>query len=297
MKNALAPRLFALVLFPFLLSQASADQITSSDFTDGSVYSTGSINGQDGWSAQSGGTVVDDGAGNLIGVGVDGFESVVNSGSSAASVVASGEMYTSRVTFSYNDNSGGAGSGPHVGASIYAGSNPADGQVSMILRRTGTDYRFSFATNWGNAFPDFNGDGNGQFNQSGTFTDLAIGIDHASPDTLSDELTLELKITAGATVDDWVALGTLTNETTGLQVFSWTPTLAGDSTFTFDAAAGSTLFGGFGGGQSDNNQNVSDRIISSHEFESTITAVPEPGSALVVIAGLTGMLIRRRRVR
>ncbi len=251
-----------------------AGVVYSTDLTSG-TYAAGALNGQDGWAA-SGGTVV---AGT--GVKTTGYENIVNGASSAASKVANGATYTSSITFTYNDNSGGVGAGPHYGASIYNGPATSDAQLSMQIRRTTTTYRLSLATNWGNTYP-----ANIGFNQSGTFTPASIGITHGS-DTLSDLLTLSIAATAGATINDWIVVGTLYNETTASQVFQYT--LNG---VDFAAAIGSTVYGGFGGGQSDANQNIANRTASSFTFESTI---PEPATLGMVAAfGGTILFIRRR---
>ncbi|QDT69290.1 hypothetical protein MalM25_22260 [Planctomycetes bacterium MalM25] len=268
--------LLPLAILAGLLSTAHATSIYSTDFTSGS-YADGSINGQDGWAAAGGGTVI-----SGTGVTSDGYENIVQSASSPASMVAVGETYTSSVTFTYDDNSAGVGNGPHYGAAIYSGTDPSDSQLNMLVRRTGDSYRLTLSSDWGGSYGGFG------FNQSPTFADTTLGFDHDMSDPNSDVLTMSLSLTAGADTDSWTAVGTLYNETTMSQVYQVTL-----NDIPFDAAAGSTVYGGFGGGQSDNNQTIANRTASAYSFSSTVSEVPEPSTSIILLS--IGLALAHRR--
>lgn len=270
--------LLPLAILAGVAPSAHAALVYSTDFTSG-TYSDGPLDGQDGWAAALGGTVV-----SGTGVTFDGFESIVQSASSIDSTVVVGETYTSSVTFTYDDNSGGNGSGPHIGAAIYNGTDPGDDQLSMLLRRTGSSYRLTLSTDWGSS----GGYGSFGFNQSATFADTTLGIDHDMSDPNSDVLTLSLALTAGADVDSWTVVGTVYNNTTMSQAFQYTL-----NDISFAAPAGSTIYGGWGGGQSDGNQNIANRTASAYSFSSTFPPVPEPSTSMIVL--FVGLVLAYRR--
>ncbi|QDT69289.1 hypothetical protein MalM25_22250 [Planctomycetes bacterium MalM25] len=243
-------------LLPYGAASSAQSTVFSTDFTSAS-YVNGPLGGQSGWAA-SGGTTITSG----VGASIDGFEDIVNSAWSPASKVAEGETYTSTVTFSYDDNSLGTGSGPHLGASLYSGTAIDSGQLNMLIRRTADAYRLTLADNWGSAYGAFG------FNQSPTFTPESIGIAHGS-DSTSDTLSLSLALTAGADVNSWTALGTLYNETTATEVATWD---VGGAAIDFAAPIGSSIYGGWAGGQSDGNQTIANRTATSFEFGSSVNA-------------------------
>lgn len=247
-----------------------AEIIYSTDFSSG-TYSDGTLNGQDGWTA--------DGPKIIAGTGLteDGYKGGVNSASTLESSVTSGTTYTSKLSFSFNDASSGVKSGPNVSAGIYNGTDTASSMISGAFKsQNNGSFRLGLYTNWGNL------DTNLGYLQSDTFTAESIGLSYDT-DTASDLLTLSLSLTAGADTNSWNATVSLFNGST--EVLTWTPTT---DNLEFDA---STVYGGFVYGQSDINQIVSDRTITSYEFTA---AVPEPATiGMLGLGGIAVLLARK----
>ncbi|MFD2255575.1 PEP-CTERM sorting domain-containing protein [Luteolibacter algae] len=272
-----------LAVLPIMgVSTAGAVVVYSADFTDTNTFTNGALNGQDGWATSNSGAVI-----GVTGATVDGFKDHVN-GSGAT--VVSGATYTSTVTFTYTDNSGGVGNGPHFGASIYNGSSADAEEINIMLKRSGNNsYRLGLYTNWGNTNASVG------FQQSGTFSGVDIGFvpdanDPMLNDVFSDVLRLSITLTAGADANSWNATGRLFNVTTNTEVQTWNSTPANN--LVFAAADGTSIYGGFGGGQSNSNQNIQDRTALEYSFESS---VPEPSSLVLVSLGALGFTMRRRR--
>jgi len=263
-------------------STAHATTIYSTDFTS-STYTAGALNGQDGW-ASGGGTAVVPGTG----VTFNGFEDSVNNASSAASVVAFGETYTTTLSlapYTYVDTDD-VGSGPAFGVGISnTPSNAAaePHELNVVLRRTDSTFRLSFSTNWGGGSPSIG------FNQSGTVDDDDLGILFLSDQT-SDPLDLRFSITRGVDNDDWTLTGELINAATATSLLTYT-----QEDVTFDAAVGSNLYGAWVGGQGDANQNIdiNSRTATAFTFESTVV-IPEPASFVLCGVGALALMRRRR---
>ena len=227
---------------------ADAGRIYSADFTSG-TYGTGGLDGQDGWDSQ--------GSSIIAGIGVteNGYAASVNGASNNQSAVANGETYESTITFNFNDLSGGLKSGPIIGAAIFNGNTVSSTLINGVLKSQNSGaFRLSLHSNWGNVNTSIG------IAQSPAFPAAALGLTYGE-DTASDQLSLSLSMTAGMDATSWNATVSLYNGAT--QILTWTPT---SSNLRFDA---STVYGGFVYGQSDSNQSVGDRVITSYGFSST----------------------------
>ncbi|QDT69293.1 hypothetical protein MalM25_22290 [Planctomycetes bacterium MalM25] len=256
---------------------AIAVEIYQADFSDTSVFMPGGADpyvelAVDGFSSAdmsltNSGTVTDARWSNDT--TNKGFAEAVNS--NATALVAAGGAYSSSIDFLFGLTANG--NGPVIQSGLFDGAIASSDGLAMTLVRGDSDpnvYRLRLQTNWGNTYPTIDG-APSSFNQSIPFNESLLGLNYNSggtQDLLSDQLRLTTTLTAGADTSSWDATGVLTNLSTNTQLATYTV-----NNVSFNAPAGSSLFGGFGTGQSGAHIGVTNREISGFTFneESPLT--------------------------
>lgn len=228
--------------------------IRMNDFTNTDLYSTGPLDGQQSWTT-SGGGGIDITAG--IGALLSGYEIAANSASGPTSTAQQSIPHIASCTAVFEDISSGTQNSPVFGAAIFSGPSATAPLISGVLQKNQDNYRLQLRSDWGNQATSL-----GWVNSS-PISASELGITFGS-DTVSDKLTVSLTLIAGADANSWDATVKLYNETTGTLLLDWTPS-SGNLEF---ASLGTTLYGGFVGGQSDTHSQTQNRTVERVTFTS-----------------------------
>lgn len=255
------PSLLTICCFSLAVSRAEIV-----NFTTVEGYADGSLNANSNWDAS------------------DASQSTVNtSGTGTASVaayrdaiflpalpIATGDVFTTAIDFTFTGSTvtdyGVAKFKPFLDASFYA--SDASGELLKIgFARSDQTYALNLQANWRNDIvPPFT-TGNAVV---GGISAPSVGINRDG-DLESDLLRLTLDLIRGTSDTDWSLTATLSNLASGSPIQISQLVVSG---LTFPTTG--TLAAGFGGGQSDNNAKVSNRLIHRFQFERESNTPPPP---------------------